>query len=61
MLYSLKDLIFGDTSLSFILQAFIGTVFIPTYISCSYTEHLYTSEGGFFSIDIRNYIKQVTN
>ena len=47
MLYSLEDLIFKDTLLPFILQAFIGTVCIPTYISCSNIEHLYTSELGY--------------
>jgi len=46
MLYFLKDVIFRETSFPVILQAFIGTVGIPTYISYYYIEHLCTSELG---------------
>ena len=46
-----KNLIFRDTSFPFILQAFIGTVCIPAYISCSYIEHLYSSELGYCIAD----------
>ena len=42
----LEELISKDTSLHFILQSSIGTVCIPTYISCSNIEHFYTSELG---------------
>ena len=39
-----KGLILRDTSLPVVLQTFVGTVCIPTCISYSYIEHLYTPE-----------------
>ena len=46
MLYSQEDLISKSTSLYFILQAFLGTICIPTHSNCSQSEHFCPSEFG---------------